>query len=82
MFADQVTVNGSCIHFVWQVSATPIIVYPIAVADTLCERALNFPVPAVNEERDLIGDVAAGAGSLDEKQKQHCTVLHQVVQRN
>ena len=32
MFADTVTVNGSCTHFVGQVSATPIIVVSIAVA--------------------------------------------------
>ena len=41
MFADPVTVNRSCTHFVQQVSATPIIIDPIAVADAPCKRVLS-----------------------------------------
>ena len=41
MFTDPVAVNGYCTHFVRHVSATPIIIDSIAVADDLCERALN-----------------------------------------
>ena len=40
----QFAVNGSYTHFVQQVSATPIIVDPIAVADVPCERALGIKV--------------------------------------
>ena len=42
MFTDPGAVNGSSTYFVRQVSATPIIVDPIAVADALCERALRI----------------------------------------
>ena len=41
MFTDPVTFNWSCIHSVQQISVTPIVVDPISVADTLCERALT-----------------------------------------
>ena len=44
MFANPVAVNGSCTHFVLQVSVTPIIVDPIVVADARCERALTTKV--------------------------------------
>ena len=40
MFTEPVAVNGSCTHFVRQVSATPIIVDPVAVADAPYEWAL------------------------------------------
>ena len=36
---DMIAVNGSCTHFVRQVSVTPIVVDSIAVAVALCERA-------------------------------------------
>ena len=54
MFADLVIVNESCTHFVRHISATPIIIDPIAVAvaDVQCERALTFKGQSVSTEHD------------------------------
>ena len=58
MLADPVAVNGFCAHFVWQVSMTPIIVDPTAVAVAQCERALNeFMLWMVGEDKKAQKDM-------------------------
>ena len=44
---DMIAVNGSCTHFVQQVSVTPIVVDSITVAVAPCERALRIEVNAI-----------------------------------
>ena len=74
MFADRVAVNGSCTHFVRQVSATPIIVDSIAVADAPCEHLALTDLVFLGE-----GLYAGGGVGAHGQEPDHWGPLHRLL---